>query len=176
MAEIRVESGSQKKTPPRRETPKTAPEPTLDELREEAGNGFFQLAGMASIMFGNFADAGAISIHGPNISHVATKMAKTNELIAKGLDALLNVGPYAEIIAVTMPLALQLLVNHKVMPAEALSGANIVKPEVLESQVKTQMAVQAMQQMQLQREAEEELRLMQESMMATQNGSEPSAG
>lgn len=177
MAQITVEKGAEKpKPPPRREPPKanTNATPTVDELREEAANGFFQMAGLGCIIMGQFADAGAVNMHGPGIAHVATKMAKTNEMIAKGLDSLLQVGPYAELIAVLSPLVLQLLANHKIVPADKLSGANIVKPEVLESQVKTQMAVQAMQQMQLQMEAEEELRLMQESMMATQNGSNPS--
>jgi hypothetical protein len=101
-------------------------------------------------------------------------MAKTNELIAKGLDSLLTVGPYAELIGVLLPFAMQLMANHKILPAEKLSGANVVSPDMLESQVKTQMAVQAMQQMQMQKAAEEELRLMQEEMMASQNGSNSS--
>lgn len=172
MVNINVEKGTQK-PPPRRETPKDIPQMSTDELREEAANGFFQLAGLGCIMMGQFSDAGAVNIHGPGISHVAAKMAKTNDLIAKGLDSLLNVGPYAELIAVLSPLVLQLLANHKIVPAEKLAGANVVKPEVLESQVKTQLAMQAMEQMRLQRLVEEEMRVMQEEMMAEQNGSGP---
>jgi len=177
MAEIKVESGPQRKTPPRRESsPKmTSNVPaTTQQMREEAANGFFQMAGLGCIMFGQYADAGAISMHGPNISRVAAEMAKTNELIAKGLDSLLTVGPYAELIGVLLPFAMQLMANHKILPAEKLSGANVVSPDMLESTVKTQMAVQAMQQMQMQKAAEEELRLMQEEMMASQNGSNSS--
>lgn len=172
MVDIKVE-GRKTTPPPRRETPNNAPVQSTDELREEAANGFFQLAGLGCIMMGQFADAGAVNIHGPGISAVAAKMAKTNELIAKGLDSLLNVGPYAELIAVLSPLVLQLLANHKIVPAEKLAGANVVRPETLESQVKTQLAIQAMQQMQMQKAAEEEMRIMQEEMMQSANGSNP---
>lgn len=174
MVDIKVENGSKSKTPPRKDTPNVNPEKSIDELREEAANGVFQLAGLGCIILGQFADAGAISMHGPDISAVAAKMAKTNELMQRGLDALLAVGPYAEIIAVTMPLALQLLVNHRVLKAEMVAGANVVKPEVLEANVKTQMAMQAMQAMKQQQLAEEALAEMREQMMATQNGANPS--
>lgn len=174
MADIKVETG---KTPPRNKANTATPihhSLNLGEQREEAANGFFQLAGLGCIMFGQFADAGAISMHGPNISTVAAKMAQTNELIAKGLDSFLTVGPYAELIGVTLPLVMQLLANHKVVPADKLSGANVVPPEMLESQVKTQMAAQAMEQIKMQQQAEQELARMREEMMAAQNGASPS--
>jgi hypothetical protein len=176
MAEIKVETAASK-TPPRKATPKAAPihsTLTITEQREEAANGFFQMAGLGCIMFGQYSDAGAVSMHGPNISAVAAKMATTNELIAKGLDSFLTVGPYAELIGVTLPFIMQLLANHKVLPADKLSGANVVAPEMLESQVKTQMAQQAMQQMQMQQQAEAELQAMRDEMKASQNGANAS--
>lgn len=170
MADIKVENS-------RRTPPKIEKTPTVNalSLREEAANGFFQMAGLGCIMFGQYADAGAVSVHGPNISAVAAKMAETNELIAKGLDSLLTVGPYAELIAVTLPFVMQLLANHKVLPADKLSGANVVAPETLEAQVKTQMARQAMEAIKMQRAAEQEMAMMREEMMAesAQNGASP---
>lgn len=171
MVEVKVDK---KPVPPRKESVTDNSPDTIENLREEAANGFFQMAGLGCIIFSQFSDAGAINMHGPAISHVAAKMAKTNELMAKGLDSLLTVGPYTEIIGVTLPLVLQLLVNHKVMPAEMVAGANVVRPEVLESQVKTQLAMQAMEAMKMQQAAEQEMAKMREEMMAAQNGASPS--
>lgn len=146
---------------------------TIDEEREEAVNGIFQLVGFGCIMTGQYADAGAISMHTPPISHEVAELAKKNESIAKGVDVLLQAGPYAALIGACMPLVLQLLVNHDIIPAEKMAGANVVKPEVLESQVKTQMARQAMEAMRQQQEAEAEMAEMQKAMAASRNGSEP---
>lgn len=174
MAEIKVEKSA---TPPRREKPR--PETpihrnlNLTEQREEAVQGIFQIAGLGFIILGQYADAGAIDMHAPGIAHEAADLAQTNEGVAKGIDYLLQVGPYAGLIAVSMPLIMQLLVNHKVLPADKLSGANVVKPEVLESQVKTAMARQAMEAIKAQQEAERELAELQAEMMASQNGAAP---
>lgn len=151
------------------------PEPlTLTEQREEAVNGIWQIVGLGCIIAGQYADAGAISMHSPPISHEVAELAEKNDQIAKGVDVLLQVGPYAALIGACMPLVMQLLVNHDVLPADKMAGANVVKPEVLESQVKTQMARQAMAAMQAQKDAEEELKEMQKAFAnASQNGSDP---
>jgi hypothetical protein len=148
--------------------------PTIADEREDAVNGVFQLAGLGCIMFGQYSDAGAISLHCPPIAHEIAELAEKNEQVAKGVDVLLQVGPYAGLVAAIMPLVLQLMANHKVVDADKMPGANVVKPEVLEAQVKTSMAKQAMMAMQAQREAEEELAEMQKAMAAAQNGSDPS--
>jgi hypothetical protein len=140
------------------------------EQREEAVNGIWQIVGLGCIITGQYADAGAISMHAPPLSHEIADLASKNDSVAKGVDYLLQVGPYAGIIGAAMPLVMQILANHKVIPAEKMAGANVVKPEILEAQVKTNMARQAMEVMQQQQQAEEELRQMQEDMMAHQNG------
>lgn len=146
---------------------------TIDEQREEAVNGVFQLGQLGLVMFGQYADAGAIGMHGPPIAHEVAELAKNNSQVAKGVDLLLQVGPYAGLVAAIMPLVLQLMANHEVIPADKMSGANIVKPEVLESQIKTQMARQAMEAMRAQQAAEQELADLQKEMAAARNGAEP---
>lgn len=165
MVEVKVTSGQQKKVPP-----KIDRQLSIGELRQEAVDGIFQIVGLGCIITGQYADAGAISMHGPPIAQEVASLAEKNEQIAKGVDALLQVGPYAGLVAAVMPLVLQLMVNHNVVPAEKLANANVVKPEVLEAQVKTHMARQAMEAMQAQKAAEEELRLMHEEMASSQNG------
>jgi hypothetical protein len=172
MAEINVETkANTKSTPPRKaDTPNTqtaakvqVPQ-TVKEQRADAVDGIFQLVGLGCIIVGQYADAGAISVHSPPISIEVAEMAEKNEGVAKAVDSLLQVGPYAGLVAVVMPLVLQLLANHKIVPAEKFANANVVKPEILESQVKTNMARQAMEALQAQASAEEELAAMRREM------------
>lgn len=153
----------------------TMPTPpmTLDEKREDAVNGIFQLAQLGCIITGQYADAGAITMHGPPIAHEVAELAKENDQIAKVTDWLLQTGPYAALVGACLPLIMQVMVNHNVVPADKMANANVVKPEVLESQIKTQMAQRAMAAMLAQKQAEDELRQMEEEFKASQNGAEP---
>jgi hypothetical protein len=56
-----------------------------------------------------------------------------------------------------MPLAIQIAANHGLVKAELVSGAGVVPPQALESQVKADMARQAAQALRMQQEAEQEL-------------------
>jgi hypothetical protein len=176
MADIKVETS---KTAPKNTTPIKAAEPekTLREQREEAVNGIFQLVGLGAIVLGQFADAGAIDLHAPAIAKETADLAETNEQVAKGTDMLLQVGPYAALIAVGMPLVFQVLANHNIIPWEKMPGTNVVSPDILESRVKTQMAQMAIMALQAQQEAEMELARMQqeyqEFQMASANGDSP---
>lgn len=168
------ETKDQKNQPPPKKSA-SPPVQSIKEAREDAFNGIFQIGSFGCIITGQFADAGAISMHGPGIAHEAAELAENNEYVAKAADFLCQVGPFAAIIAAAMPLALQLLVNHNILPAEKLAGANVVKPEVLESQVKTQMAEQAIAALKAQRQAEERLAAMQADYAEYVNGQSESA-
>lgn len=147
------------------------------QAREEAANGIGQILSFGCMATGQMADAGAIGLHWPNIAHEAAQVAETDEKIAKALDYLLEVGPYGNLIVVTLPFVAQILVNHKILKAEQMAGANVVHPDSLEAQAKAHMARQAMQAIRQQRQAEEELRQMQAQMaadMAGNNGQAPS--
>lgn len=171
MPEIKTtKSAKPSDIPPKRNTNVKTDAEIKREERIDGVNGIFQLAGFGCIMTGQFADAGAIEMHGNNISNEIVTLAESNAGIAKGVDMLLQVGPYAGLVTAAMPLVLQFLVNHNVLPAEKMAGFNVVRPEVLESQVKTILTKQAMEAMKAQREAENELAEMQQEMMASQNG------
>lgn len=164
MPEVKV-------TTPKRNPPAQINEPSIREQRIDAIDGIWQIIGLGCIMTGQYADAGAIDMHGHGISIEAVNLAEKNAGIAKGADTLLQVGPYAAIVAVSMPLIVQVLVNHKVVPAEKMASANVVHPDVLESQVKTKMMHAAMEALRAQRDAENELAAMQaEFAAASQNG------
>lgn len=144
------------------------------ELRQDALNGVMQVGQLACIAFGQFADAGAIGMHGPQLSSEILALAENNSKIASKVDLLIEVGPYAGIVAAAIPFLAQLFVNHGVAKAELFANAGVVPPETLAQHMKTEMmrkAVQAQrEQMEARRLLEEEMREMQEQMQNTSNG------
>lgn len=147
------------------DTPKTK-----DELRQEALDGVMQLAQFGCLAFGNFADAGAIGLHGRPMATEVVNLAKQNTKVASKVDLLIEIGPYAGIVAAAIPFLAQLLVNHGVFKAEQFANAGVVRPEALEANMKTQVMEQAMAAMREQQEAEQRLMAMQEEMASATNG------
>lgn len=139
--------------------------------REEAANGLFQLAGFGLILTKNYADAGAIGKHSPKISHELALLSEKNDGVAHILDYLTEAGPYAGLITAVMPLTLQLLVNHKILKAEGMSGAGVVSPEALSAEVRADMARQTAEAVRSQQKAENELRQL--AAEASANGAVP---
>jgi hypothetical protein len=164
--------------PARRQTLIDSPsdEPTKDEspkspkeLRKEACEGILQIAQFGCMTFGLFADAGAIGFHGPPLINEAVELAEQNKTIAKRMDLLVEVGPYAGIIGVGIPFVAQILVNHGLIKAELFANAGVVHPEQLEADMKAQMMEKAMAAMNKQRETEERLMALREEMSAKAN-------
>jgi len=160
-----------KTAPPPPKPPRAAPERKASgkvKAREEAANGIGQIIAFGAMTTGNLADAGAVGMHWPGISHEVAMIAETHAPTANILDKLLEVGPFGNLIVLTLPFVAQLLVNHKVVPPEAMAGAGVVHPDALTAQVKTDMARTAMQAYRAQQEAEAEMRAMQEEMARAQ--------
>jgi hypothetical protein len=157
---------------PQRKTSKTshpggssAPHASLtprDETRKDNLMGVMSAASMLALMRGNYADAGAVSAHGPKVAKELVLLGKTNEPVGKVLDMLAQAGPYTGIIFATLPLLAQLAVNHGRIEASKVSGIPGVKPkDVLEKQVKAELAEEEMRQHQ-------EIKAMEESIAAVQ--------
>jgi hypothetical protein len=100
-----------------------------------------------------YADAGALSLHWPKIAGEIGKLAATNEQIAKLVDPLMTVGPYAGLITAIMPLVAQIAVNHGRVAAGV---ANTVPASTLSSQIETAMAQNELAALKIQRDAENE--------------------
>lgn len=130
--------------------------------RVDAITGIAQLGAFGCVIMRQFADAGAINMYAQPTALELAKLAERKEPIAKAVDSLSDVGPYAGLITVLMPFALQILANHKILKAENLTTYGVKAPETLEAEVRADMARQAMQAMQEQREAEEEMRIMRQ--------------
>lgn len=141
----------------RESTTKAATVKGKTAAREEAANGIFQLAGFGCIITRQYADAGAINLHGAPVAHELALLAEKNTSIGKGLDYLMEAGPYAGLITALMPLVLQLMANHKVIRADMVSAAGVVPPEALTADVKAHMARQAHEALMAQRAAEAQL-------------------
>lgn len=108
--------------------------------RAESINGFGQLGQAVLLMVKQPADAGAVAAHWPNISLEIAKLADTDERVARMIDNLETVGPYAGIITAVMPFALQILVNHDKLPAEPMANMGILTKRAMEAKVSKSMA------------------------------------
>src|SRR5712691_7648942 len=143
---------------------------TQDELRQEALSGVLQLIQFGCLAFGNFADAGAIGVFGPPMVSETVDLAKANSKVASKVDLLIEIGPYAGVVAAAIPFLAQLLVNHKVFKAEQFANAGVMTPESLESEMKMQVMQRAMEAKAKQMEMQNEMKRMQEEMAASMNG------
>jgi hypothetical protein len=113
------------------------PEKTRQD-REDALNGLWTAAAAFCMMGNQWADAGAISQHGPNVSKEAAALSLKYEKVGNALDALANVSPFANLIGAVMPMVMQIAANHKMVPAQALAGIGVKDPGVLESQMRVE--------------------------------------
>lgn len=130
----------------------------------------FQLAQFGCVTFGQYADAGALAMHGPATANELAKLAEINPWIGKGIDSLDIVGPWAGLVTALMPLTLQLMVNHGKIAPERVASMGVYPPAMLEAQAKAQLAQMQQAAVEAQRAAEDQYREAQ-SALAKDNGS-----
>jgi hypothetical protein len=137
-----VVAPAQGKAPERRTTARKpaahAPQTTSSrrETREAALSDAGDMLALGLMMLKQPADAGALSQHSPAIAHEMAMIAETDEKVAAFLDRLTTVGPYAGLMKAVIPLALQLAVNHKRLPADKFTGTmGVMDPKDLEAMV-----------------------------------------
>jgi hypothetical protein len=63
------------------------------------------------------ADAAVITYYTPGIATAVNDLAQDRPEVAAVLDKILKVGPYGALLAAVMPMTLQILANHKILPA-----------------------------------------------------------
>ncbi len=179
-----IDMSAAKAPPPKRATAKKAapaaigieapaPVQTLNQKRVEGMLGLSQLVQGVCLMTGQFADAATIGKFGPAVIAEVANIADDNEGVAKPIDFLIKIGPYGALIAAGMPLVFQILANHKVVDASAALGYGVVPPEVLEAQMKAEMArmqAEAMKQQQQAIQAANDAAAEYAKMMAEYGG------
>lgn len=146
--------------------------------REDGLNGLCSLAAIPLVATGNLADLGAVSTHTPAICHEAAALAETNDKVAKVIDRVIAVGPFAGLIAATVPLVLQILVNHGRLPAAMFGQFGVVPPEMMQHRASIELQKQAADLARMEAEAQRDLlaaqadleRVQQEAAAAMRNG------
>jgi hypothetical protein len=147
-------------------------EKSIDELRQEALDGVLQLAQFGCLAFGDFADAGAIGVFGPPMTTETVNLAKENSKVAEKVDLLIQIGPYAGLIAAIIPFLAQLMVNRGMFKAELFGNAGVMEPAMLETRMKTEVLHRAAEARRQQMEAQTELNRLEEEMLANMNGNQ----
>lgn len=128
----------ERRTTARQSATKAAPQTVSSkrETRQASLQEFGDMIALGLMMAKQPADAGALSQHSPEISKELSLIAENDEKVAGFIDRLTTVGPYAGLIKATLPLALQLAVNHARLPADKMVGTmGIIDPAMLEEMV-----------------------------------------
>jgi hypothetical protein len=116
--------------------PATSKDAVVMSQRAESIDGMFKMVSMVCVMRGQYADAGAINEHSPNIAREVASIANTNEQVAKLIDSFGSVGPYSGLLMAVLPLALQLAANHGRIDAEKVAALDVKSPAQLEEKFK----------------------------------------
>lgn len=136
------------KAPPKKRAVATraTPAPTRTEdakpmsvRRHEGLMGLASLAQGACLMTGQFADAMTIAKFFPPVSMELANIAEEYESVAAPIDFLIKIGPFGALITAVLPLALQIATNHGAVDASTAAGLGVLPPEILATQMKTEM-------------------------------------
>lgn len=112
---------------PKAATPRAGTRPKAPDFRPGL-NGMFQLAA-APLAFVQPLDAMAVATHGPNVAEALNDLAQERPEVAAVLQRILSVGPYGAVIAAVVPLVVQVLHNHDMLPEAAAERIPGVTPK-----------------------------------------------
>jgi len=105
--------------------------------RKAGVDGILQITAGVLVAFpGTRADAGALALHGENLSTAVVATADSDERFGAALDRLLHTGPYAALVMAVVPLAAQVLANHGVVPKGFLGTED---PAALRAKVESEL-------------------------------------
>ena len=143
-------------------TPKaTAPVVTITDKRTQALTDLGGFAQVPLIALKMHADAGTVSLHWPKVAKEIALLADDFEQVARLVDPLMKVGPYAGLIAAALPFLLQVGVNHNRVPAGAMGT---VPASTLAAQIETALAYAELDALRTQLEAEKSARAIREEI------------
>lgn len=140
-----------------------AVQPSMSQLavqRKDNLDAFKQIGVAVSIFLKNYADAGAIAVHGDGLTTALAKQGDTNEKLGKILDYFGVIGPWSEVMTAALPLLLQIMVNHNQVPADAVHQFGVVPPDLLENKIKLEIQQQRLAMEQALKEQEQQLQDM----------------
>lgn len=135
--------------------------PSKHAERFEGLQGYGQLAQAGFIAFRQYADAGAIGLHVPNIAREVAALADTHEQVANLIDPIIQAGPYSALIMAALPFAVQIGVNHGWLKPGALGS---VPRETMSARIEAGIARMQAQAYREQQEAEREAEQLREEI------------
>lgn len=81
------------------------------------------------------ADAAVVNHYAPQVASAVNDLAQERPEVAAVLDRVLKAGPYAALMGAVVPMAMQILANHKILPAGV--GGTMSAEQVLGVQPQT---------------------------------------
>lgn len=130
----RKAAAPRKAAPPRKTGPRS-PRKTPDYTQGIAG--LFQVVAFP-LTFVAPADAAAVTHHAPGIAAALNSVAQERPEVAAVLDRVLAGGPYAALLAATLPLVIQLGHNHGLIPEAAAVSMGAAPKTTILSQLREQ--------------------------------------
>lgn len=103
----------------------------------EGINGLFQLVSVP-LAFTAPHDAVAVATHGPNIASAVNTLAQERPEVAAALEKVLKVGPYGALIGAVIPLAVQIMHNHNVIPEHMATQLGATPKREIDAYLKQQ--------------------------------------
>lgn len=110
-------SGSARKSSPSSGARKTGAKGATDY--RPGIEGIFQLVALP-LAFKFPADAIVVTTYAPGIAEALNDLAALKPEVAAALDRVLSAGPYGALLAACLPMVIQLLVNHDVIPVDSV--------------------------------------------------------
>lgn len=85
-------------------------------------------------------DGFTLAMHAPAVAEAVNDLARENPGVAAMLDRVLQVGPYGALIAAVVPMAVQVMVNHGMLPAGFMGSMSADQLRALAEQQAPQAA------------------------------------
>lgn len=134
---------------------------TVTKERTDALTGLGQLAQVPLIATKQYADAGAVGLHWPQVAKEIATLAESEPRIAQLIDPLIKVGPYTGLVAAILPFILQVGVNHgRIQPG--VMGT--VPGTTLDAQIQSGLAKAELEALTIQHQAEQAAAAMREEI------------
>jgi hypothetical protein len=124
------------RTPARSATPKKlADQKPVDTTKKEARvatlTGYSEILQAGLLMFGQFADAETLDLHGAPFLAAVADMGDHHEAFGASLDKADALGPYMALAVAAIPMVMQFMANHGRIDASKISFGGIVPPDQL---------------------------------------------
>jgi hypothetical protein len=148
--------------------PKLADKKPLDtsvkEKRVATLTGYSEILQAGLLMFGQFADAETLDLHGAPFLAAVADMGDHHEAFGASLDKADALGPYMALAVAAIPMAMQFMANHGRIDASKVSFGGIVPPDQLMHRRQAKLMQAQAEMIRAERLAQEHARHAQEEL------------